>query len=234
MRKPWTLPPCGQGDRKIQLPYVNKFETIWEYKKAFSLGRIDFFDYIGPACPICGNLDCYKEIEDYWRYAIDLFPEFKKEQVPIARFLCQTRRSTFSLLPIQLIPYFQYTVNAVIGTLFLGVSYWRIGQTGFCGAEASVDPESNVTAWLVIYWLMIVVTGLRRGHAELMRIYDLGCIQISGTGVTWQEFADYFVVFGIAPETKWRPLLHSLLYRYSHTIKLFLFGTPSQSRSARS
>jgi len=189
--------------------------------------------YIGSACPICGDLDCYEEIDPYCRYAIELFPEFKKQQVPIARFLCQKYGNTFSLLPTQLIPYFQYTVSAVIGTLFLGVSCWRMGQTGFCGAEASVDPESNVTAWLVICWLMMVVTGLRRGHAELMRVYELGCIQTSETGAPWQEFADYFVVFGIAPETKWRPLLHALLYRYSHTTRLFLFGTPSQYRSAR-
>lgn len=233
MRKPWALPPCGQGGRKIQLPYVNKLETIWEYKEAFFSGRIDFLAYIGPVCPICGDRDCYQEIDPYWRYAIDLFPEFKKEKVPIARFLCQKYGNTFSLLPIQLIPYFQYTVSAVIGTLFLGLSCWQMGQVGFCGAEASVDPDSNVTALLVFCWLMVVVRGLRRGHAELMRIYDLGWIQTSQTAVPWQEFADYFVVFGIAPETEWRPRLHALLYRYSHTTRLFLFGTPSQYRLGR-
>jgi hypothetical protein len=56
----------------------------------------------------------------YWRYAIELFPDFKKKQIPIARFMCRRRRKTFSLLPIQLIPYFQYTVDAVMGTLLLG------------------------------------------------------------------------------------------------------------------
>ena len=76
MRKPWTLPPCGQGGQKIQLPYANRFETIWEYKKAFFSDPIDFLAYIGPACPICGDHDCYQEIDPYWRYAIDLFPEF--------------------------------------------------------------------------------------------------------------------------------------------------------------
>ena len=189
--------------------------------------------YIGPTCPICGDRDCYEEIDPYWRYAIDLFPEFKKEQVPVARFLCQKYRSTFSLLPIQLIPYYQYTVNAIIGTLFLGVSCRQMGQTGFCGAEISIDPESNVTAWLVIYWLMMVVTGLRRVHGKLIHVYDLSCIQTSKTGILWQDFADYFVVFGIAPETKWRPRLHALLYQYSHRTKSFLFGTPSQDRSVK-
>lgn len=189
--------------------------------------------YIGPKCPICGDCDCYQEIDPYWRYAIDLFPVFRKEEVPIARFLCQKHRSTFSLLPIQLIPYFQYTVSAVIGVLFGGLSCWQMGQVGFYGAEASVDPEANVTAWLVLCWLMVMVRGLRRGHAELMLLYDLSRIQTSEPKVPWQEFLDYFAVFGIDPETTWRPRLHILLYRYSQRTRLFLFGTPSQYRSAR-
>jgi len=230
LRKPWTLPPCGQGGRRIQLSYVNRFETIWEYKEAFLSDAIDLVAYVGPTCPICNGLHCYERIEDYWRYAIDLFPEFKKEKVPVARFLCRTHRTTFSLLPIQLIPYFQYTVNSVIGMLFLSVSRWQTGQAFFYGIEASLDSESAVTAWLVCYWLMVVVTGLRRGHAELMALYDLSRIQTSKTAVPWQEFWDYFVAFGIAPGTLSRPLLHALLCRYSLRTRQFLFGTPSQHR----
>jgi len=238
LRKPWTLPPCGQGGRKIQLPYINKFETIWEYKEAFF--SIDFVAYIGPKCPICHGLHCYQRIEDYWRYAIDLFPGFRKEEVPIARFLCQTHKSTFSLLPIQLIPYFQYTVSAVIGVLLGGLSCWQMGQVGFYGAVVALDSsektensDAKVTGWLVLCWLMVMVRGLRRGHAELMFLYDLSRIQTSETNVPWQEFSDYFEVFGIDPETKWRPRLHILLYRYSQRTWLFLFGTPSQYRSGR-
>jgi hypothetical protein len=230
LRKPWTLPPCGQGGRKIQLSYVNRFETIWEYKEAFFSDPIDFVAYVGPTCPICSVFHCYERIEDYWRYAIDLFPEFKKEKVPVARFLCRTHRTTFSLLPIQLIPYFQYTVNSVIGMLFLSVSRWQTGQAGFYGIEASLDSECAVTAWLVFYWLMVVVTGLRRGHAELRALYDLSRIQTSKTAVPWQEFRDYFGAFGIDPGTLSRPLLHALLYRYSLRTRQFLFGTPSQYR----
>ena len=223
----------GKAAKKIQLPYINKFETIWEYQVAFFSDRIDFLAYIGPVCPICSDCDCYREIDPYFRYAIDLFPAFRKEEIPVVRFLCQKYCRTFSLLPIQLIPYFQYTAGAVIGTLFLGVSCWRMGQMGFLGAEASVDSESNVTASLVIYWLMLVLNGLRRGHAQLLHVYDLSCIQTSNTGILWQDFSDYFVVFDITPETKWRPRLHALLYQYSHTTRLFLFGIPSQDRSVK-
>ena len=202
LRKPKNLSLCGQGGRKIQLPYTNKFETIWEYKEAFFSHLIAFEGYIGPECPTCGDCDCYQELVPYWRYGIELFPEFRKEKVPIARFLCQKKKRTFSLLPIQLIPYFQYTVSAVIGTLLCGVLYWQMGKGGFYGAEASADPEGNVTAFLVYCWLMVTVKGFRRGHAELIVMYDLSGIRTSEKTEPWQEFSDYVEVFGIEPETK--------------------------------
>ena len=222
---------------KIQFSYINKFETIWEYKEAFF--SIDFEAHIGPQCPICSGLHCYERIEDYWRYAIDLFPGFRKEHVPIARFLCQKDKRTFSFLPIQLIPYVQYTVSAVIGVLLLGLSCRQRGQVGFYGAVAALDSskktrtsDAKVTGWLVLCWLMVMVRGFRRGHAELMRLYDLSRIQTSETNLPWQELSDYFAAFGIGPK-KWRPGLHILLFRYSQRNQLFLFGTPSQYRSGR-
>ena len=55
------------------------------------------------------------------------------------------QNSSFSLLPIQLIPYIQYTVHAVIGTLLLALEYWQMGQRGFYGASIKVDANSLVT-----------------------------------------------------------------------------------------
>lgn len=233
MRKPLNLSPCGQGSRKIQLPYTNNFETIWEYKEVFFSLQVSFRDTIGTKCPICDNRDCYQEIDPYWRYAIELLPEFRKEKVPVARFLCQKKKATFSLLPIQLIPYFQYTAGAVIWTLFCGLSCWKMGQVGFYGAQASANPDGNVTAWIVFYWLAVMVKGFRRGHAELMALYDLSCIRTSETTVPWQEFRDYVQAFGIDPDLAWQPELHILLYRYSQRTRLFLLGTPSQHRLVR-
>jgi hypothetical protein len=60
-----------------------------------------------------------------------LFPEFKKQRIPIARFVCRRRHKTFSMLPTQLIPYRQYTVKAVIGVLLLGLQFRQQGQKGF-------------------------------------------------------------------------------------------------------
>ena len=171
----------------------------------------------------------------YWRYAIELFPEFKKKRIPIARFICQKRRKTFSLLPIQLIPYFQYTVGAVVGTLFLGMGCWQKGQKGFHGASVKVDeidPESLVTPWLITCWLVTVVQGLRHGHAALRQFYNLDGIHTPNRVGTWEEAAPYFAAFGLKPKVQWYPLLMDLVERYSRRTGQFLFGMPSQYRGS--
>lgn len=225
-----NLTPLWARRRNIQLPYPNTFETIWQYKESFLCGQIDFLFFLGPICPLCGKAHCYREIPPYWRYAIDLFPEYQKERIPIARFLCDTKEITFSLLPIQLIPYFQYTVHAVIGTLLLGIRYSKRGQKGFYGASVTLDPESQVTPWLIACWLAVTVLGLRRSHGVLRRFYDLNAMGSMKISQRWEEAEGYFLSFGWKPDLLWGPLLHALLNRYSRTTRLFLFGTPSQHR----
>ena len=219
----------------MQLPYVNRFETIWEYEKLFLSGQIDFSSSIGEGCPICGGVDCYRAMSPYWRYAIELFPEFKKKRIPIARFLCRHRQKTFSLLPIQLIPYFQYTVGAVVETLLLGMGCWQMGQKGFHGASVKVDevdPESLVTPWLITGWLAAVVRGLGRSHAVLRQLCDLDSVRTQEGAKGWQEAMGYFAAFGLEPKMEWRSLLMGLLCRYSRRTSQFLFGTSSQHRSS--
>jgi len=198
-------------------------------------GRINFFSLIGLECPICGGLHCYREISPYWRYAIELFPEFEKKRIPIARFLCRKTRKTFSLLPIQLIPYFQYTLNAVLGTLLLGLGCRQMGQRGFHGASVQVDPDSLVTPWLVACWLMAVLKGLQRTHAVLGQWYDLTAISITPQRTMgWEEVSAYLLCFGWRSQLHFRPLLWEVVHRYSRTTKRFLFGIPSQERMRRS
>ena len=149
----------------------------------------------------------------------------------MARFLCRKRQRTFSLLPVQLIPYFQYTVSAVMGTLLLGWAYWQKGQGGFCGASVEVDPESLVTPWLVAFWLAAILRGLRRGHAVLGRFYDLTGIRTPKRAAPWEQAAGYLLALGLKPKVHWSPLLMDLVSRYSRTTQQFLFGIPSQQRA---
>jgi len=217
----------------IQVPFTNTFGTIWEYRESFLARRIDFGSFIGPVCPICGEERCYREISPYWRYSIDLFPEYRKERIPVARFLCRKSRKTFSLLPIQLIPYFQYTLQAVIGVLLLALKSWESGQRGFHGAAVRVDPDSGVTPWLVSYWVTVILRGFRQAHATLMRWYDLSCIRsLENTG-EMEEAAGYVACLGWRAERVAWALLQTPVTRYSGQTKRFLFGAPSQRLSRR-
>jgi hypothetical protein len=218
--------------RPIQISYVNTFKSIWEYEESFRAGTIDFYTYIGPACPLCGRHHCYRQMRPYWRNAIELFP-LKKRRVPIVRFQCRSTRGTFSLLPIQLIPYVQYTVGAVIGTLLMGLGHWQQGQRGFYGASVEVDPDSEVTPWLIWCWLTVVLRGLRRGHPTLRRLYDLSGVRTTEARVAWEEVKSYCVAFAWDRHSPWPSLVMAVVRHYSHTTEQFLFGVPSQQRPSR-
>jgi hypothetical protein len=134
-------------------------------------------------------------------------------------------------LPIQLIPYFQYTVTAVMGTLLLGFHYWQMGQRGFYGASVCVDADSLVTPWLVVCWLAVVARGFRRAHAVLRRIYNLSDVGvITHRTAFWKEVSGYFLAFGLNQKNSWAQRLLTLCRRYSQSTSLFLFGLPSQQR----
>lgn len=152
----------------------------------------------------------------------------------MARFLCRLEGLTFSLLPIQLVPYVQYTVAAIIGTLLLGLGARRQGQTGFQGAVLAVDPDSLVTPWLVCCWLALVRNGFRRAHAVLRRWFDLDRIRTGKRSEPpWTEVAAYFRSLGGDPQIRGTPWLPYLVHRYSRTTKRFLWGIPAQQRVAQ-
>jgi hypothetical protein len=143
--------------------------------------------------------------------------------------LCNSSGKTFSLLPIQLIPYHQYTVDAVIRSLLLGLGCREVGQTGFWGACLQVDPESLVTPWLVACWLRMVIRGLQRAHAILRRFYVLDHIRVTARSAPWDIMACYgSALFSEARD----PPLQEMLSRYVRATSRFLFGTPSQERLA--
>jgi hypothetical protein len=219
--------------KRLQVPFANTFDTIWEYKKSFLAHLIDFISFIGPFCPICGKEGCYRQITHYWRYAIDLFPEFEKDKVPIARFLCKESGKTFSLLPTQLIPYHQYTVHSVTGALLLGLKSYELGRRGFYDAARQVAPDSGVTPWLVSYWLAVVLGWFRHAHAALGQWYDLSCMSSFGRCREWEDLTVYFRCLGwdVKVENLLWALLEPPVNRYSRETKLFLFGTPSQWRN---
>ncbi len=219
----------------IQIPYRNRFSSIWEYESAFLAGEIDFFSYLGPDCPICGCRDCYRPMRPYWRNAVELYPVFRKEGIPIARFLCRRKGLTFSLLPEQLIPYVQYTLDALVRTILLVLEHRRRGRCGFHGASLEVDPDSSVTPWLIACWVAVLLKGFRRAHPVLRARYDLSAIRTTGREDSrGTELQMYFRAFGAWPPPAGPEALLAVVRSYSRQSGGFLFGTPSQLRGPRS
>jgi len=134
------------------------------------------------------------------------------------------------MLPIQLIPYFQYTASSVIGTLLFGLGCWLKGQRGFFGACLQVHPDCLVTPWLVACWLAVILRGFQRAHAVLSQLYDLSSADASEKFISWQQTHIYFMALGLKADMVYRPLLLDLLCHFSYAAKQFLFGTPSQLR----
>jgi len=131
-------------------------------------------------------------------------------------------------LPIQLAPYYQYTLTTIIGTLLLGLGSHQQGQQGFQGAMLAVDPDSLVTPWLVACWLMLVLSGLKQAHAWLRHWYDLG--RIRTVKRAWEQVLDYFLALDWKSPGS-RPI--EVLHQYSRTTQQFMFGIPSQQRLRR-
>ena len=136
------------------------------------------------------------------------------------------------MLPTQLIPYHQYTANAVIGALLLGLQCRRSGQKGYHGAVLAVDPESRITPWLIATWLSMVGVGFRRAHAVLSGFYNLAEIHIEHVTGAWEKVCGYFTCLHGSPQTRWGLGLQGLLNRYSLSCRLFLLGSASQGRPA--
>ena len=87
--------------------------------------------------------------------------------MPVARFLCGKTGQTFSLLPRQLIPYCQYTVDAIVGTLLKVYQFQQTGQQGYHRASLELDPDCSVTPYLIQTWAMLLLHGFLRGRHVL-------------------------------------------------------------------
>ena len=118
----------------------------------------------------------------------------------MARFLCGSTGKTFSILPRQLIPYCQYTVDAVVGTLLKVYKFQQIGQTGYHGASLELDCDCSVTPYLIQAWAMLILSGFLRGHHVLHEKYPLQTSKMPDPRNKIKIIYLYFLsVSGIAP-----------------------------------
>jgi hypothetical protein len=218
----------------IQRPYCNSFPSIWQYRDAVLSGGIDFLRVIGPACPLCGEHGCWREIEGYFRGVIELFPKYREGEVLVARFQCRRTRKTFSLLPIQLIPYHRYTAASVVMALALALAH---GLSLFGVAEKLLAGDSRANGYLLAAWLLVLVHGLRRAHPWLAERYPLSVVRSARRRLPadWlAELGAYLAALAPRASPAGGAGFLAVISSYAHATSRFLFGVPSQERRPRS
>ncbi len=134
------------------------------------------------------------------------------------------------MLPSQLMPYCQYTVDAVIGTLIKVYDYQRIGQKGYHGASLELFPDCSVTPYLIQTWAVLIMAGFLRGHHVLHEKYPL---PDSKKPDSMQIIATiYLYLQSISGSASPRPcqVKPAILYHFHQTEK-FIFGRSSCDRN---
>lgn len=109
----------------IQIPYHIKVR-LQEYYENFDTWPIpDFSD----KCPICGGIDCATFLGYYIRIAICPLTGFSVPDLPILRYLCHDKGKarvcdhiTFSLLPDELVPFRQLSLDFMVRAIWFKVS----------------------------------------------------------------------------------------------------------------
>jgi hypothetical protein len=216
--------------RNIQLPFNNKFHSVWEYQIAIEAKEIDFIAEVGKVCPVCGTGCGFRKVTYYARNVVDLI-ECREGKVLIPRFQCRKKLLTFSLLPHQLVPYHKYTLASIV--LAVAVVFRFRQECGAVGLEASLaglSPEYGVTTWLLRCWVNLFVKGLRCAHHVLSRRLDFTHIRSGGS---WDklviEVGQYLLAVGIINPGNCAGI-HAVAVSYSRATGNFLIGTPSQLR----
>ena len=88
--------------RLTPVEYIERFNTL-------SISRPE-------RCSLCGAYHSFYAHGSYWRNI--LTDEFE-ERIPIARFYCKVCKTTASLLPSFVLPYFQYSLEFILAALRL-------------------------------------------------------------------------------------------------------------------
>jgi len=114
-----------QKKSPIQIPYHIKV-SLQEYYENFDTWSIPDFSN---KCPICGGIDCATFLGHYIRIAICPLTGFSVPDLPVLRYLCHDKGTarvcdhiTFSLLPDQLVPFRQLSLDFMVKAIWLKVS----------------------------------------------------------------------------------------------------------------
>lgn len=151
--------------------------------------------------------------------------------IPIARFQCQNKLTTFSMLPHQLAPYYRHTIESMFLALLLLHQIKTEDRKSTHASLQEFPAESSITPFRISCWLLAVAQGLRRAHAVLASWYDFSDLHSAQTKQQlFMEIHDYCLAINPRGPPGKKGSLNLMLQRYSSQTARSLVGIPSQER----
>lgn len=224
----------------IQIHYYFK-EGLQDYYNKFYSGKIEKPDF-SDKCPICGGRDCAGYHGYYLRTAICPGIGFNVTDFPVMRFKCKAdgkskknNHVTFSLLPIELVPYRQLSLKFMILALWLRLNN-DFSLTHAMDIIENINELADIGEFLCINnqisWEKIVKTAFKLFLSS--SIYIRYKIQFTEKGNDNKKELLQFIEFARTHHLKVGcnkirgP--DALALEYYKSTNTFLFGTASQHR----
>ena len=151
----------------MQVPYHVEV-SLQEYYENFGKWSIpDFSD----KCPICGGAYCARYHGYYTRTAICPKTNFSVLDLPVLRFLCHNIGNarkcdhvTFSLLPIELVPFHQLSLNFMVQAVWLKVSRQLSLTKALYVIEEELNDLGDVADFINISTMMLWERMIRQAY----------------------------------------------------------------------
>jgi len=156
-----------QKKSPIQIPYHIKV-SLQEYYEDFDTWPIpDFSD----KCPICGGVDCATFLGYYIRIAICPLTGFWAPDLPVLRYRCHDKGDTrvcdhvtFSLLPHELVPFRQLSLDFMVRAICFKVSRHLSYTKALDVIEAELNSLGDIANFInistMMSWQRMILTAL--------------------------------------------------------------------------
>ena len=232
----------------IQIPYHIKV-SLQEYYENFDTWPIPDFS---EKCPICGGVDCATFLGYYIRIAICPMTGFWAPDLQVLRYRCHDKGDarvcdhiTFSLLPHELVPFRQLSLDFMVRAIWFKVSRHLSHTKALDVIEAELNSLGDVAGFInistMISWQRLILIAFELFTCDLQVIStDINIIskslyeQLQNT-VDLELFLDILVDYQSQSSHPIRgPCAFALdYYQQSGGSKqnaVFLFGRASQHR----
>lgn len=156
-----------QKKSPIQIPYHIKV-SLQEYYEDFDTWPIPDFS---EKCPICGGVDCATFLGYYIRIAICPMTGFWAPDLPVLRYRCHDKGDTrvcdhvtFSLLPNELVPFRQLSLDFMVRAIWFKVSRHLSYTKALDVIEAELNSLGDIANFInistMMSWQRMILTAL--------------------------------------------------------------------------